>query len=187
MARQLPTAPTGNFQIIPERRTRELRICNKKPTEDLARRSAIEVVAAINTAIGTNDTVVTRRLPSSNVILTFQDSIPKVALQDQGWVQRAFGETAQLHESEFTVIAKGLPVDRITREDQSQLLSEVQVQVPEVVRLKVEPARAPTARFTTIILHLHSDIAATRLCERGLIWQAQIFNCEPYSADLRLR
>jgi hypothetical protein len=28
---------------------------------------------------------------------------------------------------------------------------------------------------------------ATRLCDRGLIWQAQIFNCEPYSADLRIR
>jgi hypothetical protein len=187
VARQPPTAPTGNFQIIPERRTRELRIRNEKPTEDLARRSAVEVVAAVNTAIGTNDAVATRRLPSGDVILTFRDSIPKVALQDQGWVQRAFGETAQLHESEFTVIAKGLPVDRITREDQSQLLSEVRVQVPEVVRLKVEPARAPTARFTTMILHLRSDIAATRLCERGLIWQAQIFNCEPYSADLRLR
>ena len=85
------------------------------------------MVAAINTAIGTNNAIAIRRLLSGNVILTFRDSIPKVALQDQGWVQRAFGETAQLHESEFTVIAKGLPVDRITREDQNQLLSEVRV------------------------------------------------------------
>jgi hypothetical protein len=85
------------------------------------------------------------------------------------------------------VIAKGIPVDRITRVDQSQLLSDVQVQVPEVVKLKVELARAPIARFTTVILHLRNAVAATRLCERGLVWQAQIFNCEPYSADLRIR
>jgi hypothetical protein len=48
--------------------------------KDLACRSAIEVVAAVNSAIGTNDAVATRRLLSGNVILTFQDVIPKTAL-----------------------------------------------------------------------------------------------------------
>jgi hypothetical protein len=187
VARQHVTAPAGNFQIIPERRTRELRIRAENQTEDLARRSAVEVVAAVNTAIGTGDVVATRRLPSGDTILTFQDAIPQAALRDQGWVQRAFGATAQLHESEFAVIAKGLPVDRITRVDRGQLLLDLQAQVPEILKVKVEPARAPTARFTTVILHLRSADAATRLCERGLVWQAQIFNCEPYSADLRIR
>ena len=117
MAHQPIAIPTSNIQIIPERRTRELRIRAEKLTEDLARRSAVEVVAAVNTAIGTNDAVATRRLPSGDVILTFQDSIPKVALLDQGWVRRAFGETARLYESEFIVIVKGLPIDRIVRQD----------------------------------------------------------------------
>jgi hypothetical protein len=172
VARQPTTAPTGNFQIIPERRTRELRIRNENPTEDLVRRSAIEVVAAVNTAIGTNDAVATRRLPSGDVILTFQESIPLIALSDQSWVQRAFGATAQLHESEFTVIVKGLPVDRITRVDSGQLLSDIRVQVPALVKIKVEPPRAYTARFTTATLHLHSAEAAIRLYKRGLVWQA---------------
>ena len=187
VARQPTTAPTGNVQIIPERRTRELRIRNEHPTEDLARRSAIEVVAAVNTAIGTNDAVATCRLPSSDVILTFQESIPLIALSDQSWVQRAFGATAQLYESEFTVIAKGLPVDRISRVDSSQLLLDIQVQVPALVKIKVELPRTPTAKFTTAILHLRCTEAATCLCERGLVWQAQIFNCEPYSTELRIR
>lgn len=187
VARQHTAAPTGNVQLIPERRTRELRIRNENPSDDLARRSAIEVVAAVNTAIGTNDAVTTRRLPSGDVILTFQESIPLVALSDQSWVQRAFGATAQLHESEFTVIAKGLPVDRITRVDSGLLLLDIRVQVPALVKIKVEPPRAPTAKFTTAILHLRGAEAATRLCERGLVWQAQIFNCEPYSAGLYRR
>ena len=72
------------------------------------------MVAAVNTAIGTNDAVATRRLPSGDVILTFQDTIPKTALQDRTWVQRAFGEKALLYESEFAVIVKGLPVNRTT-------------------------------------------------------------------------
>ncbi len=59
VARQHVTAPAGNFQIIPERRTRELRIRAENQTEDLARRSAVEVVAAVNTAIGTSDVVAT--------------------------------------------------------------------------------------------------------------------------------
>jgi hypothetical protein len=187
VARQHVTAPSGNYQIIPERRTRELRIRAENQTEDLARRSAVEVVTAANTAMGTSEVVATRRLPSGDTVLTFKDTIPKAALQDQGWVQRAFGPTAQLYESEYTVIAKGLPVDRITRTDQSLLLLDLQAQVPDITKLKVEPTRAPTARFTTVILHLRSTEAATRLCERGLIWQAQIFNCEPYTADLRIR
>jgi hypothetical protein len=102
-----------------------LRIRAEKQTEDLARRSAVEVVAAVNTAIGTGDVVATRRLPSGDTILTFQDVIPQAALRDQGWVQRAFGATAQLHESEFAVIAKGLPVDRITKVDHGQLLLDI--------------------------------------------------------------
>jgi hypothetical protein len=85
------------------------------------------------------------------------------------------------------VIAKGLPADRITRAESGTLLAEIQAYAPHVTKVKVEPVRAPTAKFTTIVLHLRSADAATRLCERGLIWQAQIFNCEPYSADLRIR
>ena len=187
MARQQATTPAGTYQVIPERRTRELRIRAENQAEDLARRSAVEVIAAVNTAIGTGEAVATRRLPSGDIVLTFQDSIPQVALQNQSWVQRAFGATARLFESEFTVIAKGLPVDRITRINQSQLLSDLQLKIPEITKLKIEPARAPLARFTTVILHLRSAEAATRLCDRGLIWQAQIFNCEPYSSDLRIQ
>ena len=125
VARQHVAAPTGDFQIIPERRTRELRIRAEKQSEDLSRRSAVEVVSAANTAIGSSDVVATRRLPSGDIILTFQDKIPKTALQDQSWVQQVFGATAQLHESEFAVISKGLPVDRITRVTQDQLLKDI--------------------------------------------------------------
>ena len=77
VARQPTTGPTRNVQIVLERRTRELLIRNVNPPEDLARRSAVEVVAAVNSAIGTNDAVATRRLPSGDVILTFQDVIPR--------------------------------------------------------------------------------------------------------------
>jgi hypothetical protein len=80
VARQPTASPTRNVQIILERRTRELLICNRNPPKDLARHSTIEVVTVVNTIISTNNTVVTRRLPSSDIILTFQDIIPKTTL-----------------------------------------------------------------------------------------------------------
>jgi hypothetical protein len=40
VACQSTTAPTGNVQLIPERQTRELRICNENPSDDLVRRKA---------------------------------------------------------------------------------------------------------------------------------------------------
>ena len=75
VARQHVTAPSGNYQVIPERRTRELRIRAENQTEDLARRSAVEVVTAANTAIGSSEVVATRRLPSGDTVLTFKDSL----------------------------------------------------------------------------------------------------------------
>ena len=66
--------------MIPERRIRELRIRAENQAEDLARQSAIEVIAAVNTAISTGEAVATSRLPSGDIVLTFQDSIPQVAL-----------------------------------------------------------------------------------------------------------
>ena len=85
------------------------------------------------------------------------------------------------------MIVKGLLVDRTNRVDPGQLLKNFQQRITEATRLKIEPPRAPTARFTTAVLYLRSVEAATCLCERGLVWEAQIFNCEPYSSDLRLR
>jgi hypothetical protein len=69
-------------QVILERRIRELRIRADGQAEDLARRSAVEVVAATNTTIGSLKVVATRRLPSGDTILTFKDSIPKSVIQD---------------------------------------------------------------------------------------------------------
>jgi hypothetical protein len=84
------------------------------------------------------------------------------------------------------MIVKGLPIDYIIRVDSGQLLLDIWVQVPALVKIKVEPLYAPTVKFTTAILHLYSTEAVTGLYKRGLVWQAQIFNCEPYSAELRI-
>ena len=141
----------------------------------------------MNTILGASEVIATRRLPSGDIILVFNDHIPGSATKQQEWVQKAFGPTAKLYESEFAVLAKGLPVDRLNRTATQQILQDLQTTVPDITRCKVELARTSTARYTTAVVHLRSVEAAKRLCERGLVWQAQIFNCEPYSTELRPR
>jgi hypothetical protein len=77
---QPTTSPIRNIQIILEYYTRELLICNRNPPKDLVYYSTIEVVATVNTTISTKYIVVICRFPSSNIILTFQDTIPKTTL-----------------------------------------------------------------------------------------------------------
>ena len=98
---------------------------------------------------------------------------------------RAFGPEAKLYESEFTVIAKGLPANLLYSTADALLLQEIKVVVPETIRCKLECRRDPVVRYTTCIIYLCNIDVAERLCERGLVWQAQIFNCEPFSVELR--
>jgi hypothetical protein len=51
-----------------------------RQTEDLARRSAIKVVTAANTAIRGAKVVTTCRLSSGDTILTFKEAILKTAI-----------------------------------------------------------------------------------------------------------
>ena len=55
----------------------------------------------------------------------------------------------------------------------------------EAIRCKIERCRDPTARYTTYIIYIHTAEAAERLCDKGLVWQAQIFNYEPFAAEAR--
>ena len=76
--------------------------------------------------------IATRRLPSGNIILVFNDHIPKSATKQQEWVQKAFGPTAKLYESEFVVLAKGLLVDRLSMTETPQILQDLQTTVPNI-------------------------------------------------------
>jgi hypothetical protein len=98
--------------VVPERRTREVIIKAPGQSEDLAQRSSVQVVEATNRAIGGNSVVAARRLPSGDTILTFEGKTEEYT-RENTWVQAAFGFSAQVRPREFTVIAKGLPAQRL--------------------------------------------------------------------------
>jgi hypothetical protein len=47
--------------------------------------------------------------------------------------------------------------------------------------------RNPTDKYAALILHLSNVKAAQKLCSTGLLWDAEIFDCEPYDATVRIR
>ena len=161
--------PNNGLQVVPERRTREVTIKATGQKVDLAKRSAVEVVQAANTALGGNAVVAARRLQSGDTVLTFRGNIPEAAVREQGWVRQAFGETARLQEREFAVIAKGLPASQLRSITDAQLLKELQATEAEITRCKVERRRDPAARFATVVLHIRNINAARGLCDRGLV------------------
>jgi hypothetical protein len=47
--------------------------------------------------------------------------------------------------------------------------------------------RNPTNKYAALILHLSDIKIAQELCSTGLLWDAEIFDCEPYDAIVRIR
>ena len=82
---------------------------------------------------------------------------------------RAFGPEAKFYESEFVVIAKGLPANLLYSTADALLLQEIKAVVPETIRYKLEYRRDPVARYTTCIIYFCNIDTAERLCERGLV------------------
>jgi hypothetical protein len=72
--------------VVLERRTREVVIKALGQSEDLTRRTSVEVVQATNIVIrGGSKVVVARRLPSGDIILTFADKVEEY-IKDIVWV-----------------------------------------------------------------------------------------------------
>ena len=58
--------------IIPERRNKEILVKAPGQPEALARRTAAEVIQAVNLSAGKNEAIAARRLPSGDTVVTFK-------------------------------------------------------------------------------------------------------------------
>jgi hypothetical protein len=173
--------------VVPERRTREVIIKAPGQSEDLAQRSSVEVVEATNKAIGGKDVVAARRLPSGDTILTFEGKASEYT-KETAWVQAAFGASAQVKAREFTVITKGLPAQRLRAiHDPLQVLKEFQKRTAGISRCKVQLPRSQSGRHAVVILHMNSVVAAQEACRRGVVFEAQYFDVEPFYAATQIR
>jgi hypothetical protein len=95
-------------KIIPGRLIREVLV--RGSTEPaLARRSPQEIVQAVNNVSERKGAIAARKLPSGDVIITFQDAGTKEwHTKNGGWIEAAFGEMAKEAKRTFAVLVKGM-------------------------------------------------------------------------------
>lgn len=175
--------------IIPARRSREVMIKTAQQDEALAGRTPTQIIQAINTALmlppGAVGAVAARTLFSGDIIVTFKDDAGQY-MQKGDWVTKAFGETATVKGREIAVHVSGLPARPLRGISDDDLTKQLSQHNGDIMRAKKQIPKHPEARFATAVLHLSSAEAAMALCSNGVIWEAQIFDCSPYNADLKI-
>ena len=173
--------------VIPARKEREVTIKAASQREEFTRRSPKEVVEAVNKSAGNENAVAARRLRSGDVVVTMQD---KAATQskDETWVQRAFGETATIKRYEVTLIAKGIPVQKVLQAgSDTDVANTLRTQnTKAIAKCKRRMPKNTHGAYAALLLHIGDAKCAETLCTDGLLWDAQIFNVEPYDPELRV-
>ena len=180
---QGPTA-----KALPQRRNKEVVIrAGEEQEPAMKERKPIAIVTAVNVALPGAKAIAARKLPSGDVVVTFDEKLPE-GVEGEGWVTKAFGNAAKLQRREIAVIAKGISLTRIKEiHEDNALLTTLRQACPELNRCKKMIPKNPSARFGSVLLHVSTPAAAQKLCNDGLLWEAQIFNCEPFASDVRVK
>jgi hypothetical protein len=102
--------------------------------------------------------------------------------QNNQWIQQAFGEQAKEARRTYAVLVKGLRKADLQGTTEESFGAETGLQTVDKVK-----SRLPTnLGFTraTVLITLESQEEAWKACEQGVVWKAQILDCEPYWAAL---
>jgi hypothetical protein len=102
-------------------------------------------------------------------------------------VTKAFGDDAALVQRTHVVLAKGVPVATLEGTGEAILAGlREENRMPGIVRFRRWPGKVHVgATRTMLLVEVSSSQAADSLCEKGLVWKAGIWTCEPFSAELR--
>ena len=76
---------------------------------ELAKRTAVETIQAINQASTKKGAIAARKLPSGDIVVTFSDPATKEwHTQNTQWIQQAFGNQAKEGRKTYAILVKGL-------------------------------------------------------------------------------
>jgi hypothetical protein len=170
-------------KVIPGRLVREILV--RGSTEPaLARRSPQEIVQAVNKASERQGAIAARKLPSGDVIITFQDAGTKEWHATNGrWIEAAFGEKAKEAKRTFAVLVKGMLKRDLKDATEVVFGKELGLSSVDKVRFRIPTIEGVTR--ATALVTLTSQDEAKKVCEEGVVWRAQMLNCEPYCPALQ--
>ena len=66
-------------------------------------------------------------------------------------------------------------------------MKEFQKRTAGISRCKVQLLRSQSGRHAVVILHMNSVVAAQEACRRGVVFEAQYFDVEPFYAATQIR
>jgi len=181
-----PTPGGPAPKMVPARHAHEVVVRAPKggSSPSLAARTPAEVIHAVRTATGRKDAVAARKMKSGDTIITV-DGPTKWYTTNEDWVTKAFGEGAATARRTYAVIAKGMPT-QMARRDRDALREGMTRENQGIVRCHPQKIRRDATR-AQVVIEMESTEAATKICTRGLILEAQVFQCEPYSPELQPR
>ena len=170
-------------KVIPARQSLEMLIRGSEMPLNLARRTPQEIVQAINTASTRKGAVAARTLPSGDIVVTFKDEETRGwHKQEADWIQEAFGEQAKEAKRTVAILIKGLRKADLQGLREKDFATELGLKTVDKVKFRLPSM--PEHTRATVFLALTDQEEARKACDNGLVWRAQIFNCEPYSAML---
>jgi hypothetical protein len=173
-------------KAVPARLERELLVRAPDQEEALKRRTAKEIVQAVQTATGRKEAVAARRLRSGDVVITLTGEASWYVKHD-GWAKTAFGPTAQLVRRTHSVVAKGVPREWLEAPE-GEAIQEIRTENKvDISILRVLRASSPKATTTMVVLGVTNITDANKLCDNGMVWRAQLLRCEPLDPQLRPR
>jgi hypothetical protein len=186
-ARSWATVAAGEAELpakrIPGRLNREI-LVRGSAVPALTRRSPQEIVQAVNGVSEKKGAIAARKLPSGDVIVTFQDTEMKNWHSANGrWIGTAFGESAKEAKRTFAVLMKGMLKRELKDITEADFGKELGLASVDKVRFRI-PTMAGVTR-ATVLVTMTSQEEARKACEDGVVWRAQILDCEPYWAALQ--
>jgi len=167
----------------PSRLAREVLVRGAGLSASLAKRTPQEIVQAVNTASKTKGAIAARKLPSGDVVVTFcNDQTKQWHSTNLQWIQQAFGTQATEARRTTAVLVKGL------RKIDLQGVTEATFQAdlgPAIETVRFRLPRDSKATRATALVAFRSLEEGRKACDQGLLWRAQLFDCEPYWDVLR--
>jgi hypothetical protein len=178
---------------VPARRAREIIIAPGKEEPRQKQRSGLDIVRDINIELQDQSVVAARRLPSGDVMVTFEDQQKRDLWAKSPEIVRAFGDTARVKAREYTVIAHGIRVAAVDPAKKEDAIAGIIAQNPGLLG-QVEIVRLAWARKTIKlgkrIAPLHIGVAtpeqANTLIEQGLLLDSELHDCEVFWGDCQL-
>jgi hypothetical protein len=177
------TQPTMPTKIVPARVNKEILIRGRGMPVDLAKRTPQEVIQAINQVSMKKGAVAARRLPSGDAIVTFQSAADRDwHSTNVNWIKEAFGQQAEESKRTFAVLLKGVWKKDLHGVTEEEFGKETGLRTVDKVKFRVPKHREATR--ATVLVALTSQEEARKACNEGVIWRAQLLDCEPYWAPL---